>query len=541
MAATVSELLGQHTTLSIECVDRLYLNGWVPFLTQDWHVPNFLRNHLGNPVPSPAILHRRQERFRAEVEAYAKRLNVPLVRFEKGKRKDDIATRIRAERPRSSGLDFVGVAQERCRAFRGTKRVEPSGRIDFTYKRQWVFVNHYYFYVRDEQWGPAFVKVGSYLPYPVKLCLNGHEWAKRQLDHESIGYKALDNGFLTCQQPQRLQQLCSALGAQDIDAFFRRWVEQLPWPLDAQARKAGYVHELSFWQFELSLTHVFQRPVQGRHFFEQLIRDNIDLGRPDRVSLCFPHRLNKRTPPPARGYQTRVITRGVNPRLLVDYKTSNVKQYFKQERALRTETTINNPWDFRINKSLPNFEPLRNAARQVNGKLLEMERVSQHCTLEAEQLDRLQRPTKEHGQRASALRFGDRRVMALFNALCLFLCFPVGFRNRDLRKHIADLLGLSMSQYRPGCMTYDLRRLRRKGLIERQPGTYRYHLTPYGRRVVYFNTRIYLRVLRPAAPCLSGKPDKVHRPLRHAFEQLDATIEQLCKHAEIKAAASFLT
>lgn len=90
--------------------------------------------------------------------------------------------------------------------------------------------------------------------------------------------------------------------------------------------------------------------MQGRHFFEAVIRENLDLGRPDRVRLLFPLRLTRATPPPAFGYRTRVITDGVQLSLHVEYKSSHVKQYFKEQHALRTETTINNPMDFYVRK-----------------------------------------------------------------------------------------------------------------------------------------------------------------------------------------------
>src|SRR5712692_10111325 len=82
-------------------------------------------------------------------------------------------------------------------------------------------------------------------------------------------------------------------------------------------------------QLEVSLTDVFDRPVQGRHFFEALIRENLDLGRPNRVGLLFPIRIQRTTPPPPFGYRTRVITDGVEPSLHIEYKHSHVKLYFK--------------------------------------------------------------------------------------------------------------------------------------------------------------------------------------------------------------------
>src|SRR5262249_45587052 len=202
-------------------------------------------------------------------------------------------------------------------------------------------------------------------------------------------------------------------------------------PMTAAERPAGYDHRLALCQLEVSLTQVFERPLQGRHFFEAVIRENLDLGRPDRVRLLFPLRLTRAPPPPAFAYRTRVITDGVEPSLHVEYKSSHVKQYFKEQHALRTETTINNPMDFHVRKGLDNLLYLRELGHQVNRKLLEVERVSHHCVLTHEALDRLQQPTVEAGQRVSALRFGDPPVMALLQPITGCTHLPRAFRNRN--------------------------------------------------------------------------------------------------------------
>jgi hypothetical protein len=297
-------------------------------------------------------------------------------------------------------------------------------------------------------------------------------------------------------------------------------------------RSAGYDHRLAISQLEISLTQVFDRPVHGRHFFEAVIRENLDLGRPDRVRLLFPLRLTRATPPPRFGYRTRVITDGVQPSLHVEYKHSHVKQYFKEQHALRTETTINNPKDFYVNKGLDNLPFLRELGHQVNRKLLEVERVSHHCVLTQEALDRLQRPTLEEDQRASALRFGDPRVMALLQAITAFTHLPRGFRNRDLRPHVEALLG---RPYSTAQMTYDLRRLRLKGLIHRIPKTHRYSATTYGLRVAFFYSKLYLRILRPQWNALLPESDQLPRSLRTALDHLDAEIEKLHQEAALAA------
>lgn len=365
------------------------------------------------------------------------------------------------------------------------------------------------------------------MPYPVRLCLNGHQWLKQQLRKEAIPFDSLDNGFVWCADPERLQQLADSLGPADVQAFFDRWLDQLPWPLTSVDRVAGYRHRLSIWQLEMSLTQVFATPVYGRHFFEAVIRNNLDLGRPDRVSLLFPTRLNRRTPPPGLGYKTRVITHGVAPSLHVEYKHSHVKQYFKLERALRTETTINDPLDFQRTKGLQTLPHLRAVGEQINAKLLDVERLADGTLPSPSLFDRLQSPTvSPTGQRISALRFGDQRVHALFGALCRFSHLPDGFRHRDLRPLVAALLGRDVASYSAGSMAYDLRRLRLHGIIARSPGTQRYTLTAIGARAAFFYTLLY-RHLRQLPSTTASQSDHLPSPLSAALHQLDTALQQL--------------
>ena len=528
----IHELIRDHVTLSIRCLDRLYLHAYMPKLQTSGGLCYFLRDHLGHPIPSPALFTPMLDRFVGAIKTFATSQDVPLIAFERGQRKDDVVAKYRAQRPMTDGVVVIGVAQEKMRAFKAQKRSGPQGGVTFDFSRQAVAVNHYYFYVQDPEWGPAFLKLGTYLPYPIKLCLNGHEWVKQQLRRARVPFDSLDNGFLACADPARLQAICDQLGPADVQAFFDRWAARLPAPMTATDRAAGYTHRLALQQVEVSLTQVFARPVQGRHFFEAVIRENLDLGRPDRVGLLFPHRITRRTPPPAWGYRTRVITDGVEPSLHIEYKSSHVKQYFKEPRALRTETPINNPNDFHVNKAVPNLSHLRDLGDQVNRKLLEVERVSQRCVLTQDALDRLQQPTVEDGQRTSALRFGDPRVMALFQAITGFAHLPRGFRNRDLRPQVEALLG---QPYSAAQMTYDLRRLRLKGVIHRIPKTHRYTATSYGLKVAFFCATLYLRILRPEWTALLPVDHSLPHPLRAALDQLDTAIQKLHEEATLAA------
>ncbi len=532
MTPNIHTIIRQHVSLEVRCIDRVYLHAYMPKLQTSGGLCYFLHDHLGYPVPSPALLKPRHDRFVSAVQQFAATQRLEVVPFERGESKDERVAKDRARFTARDGVVFIGVAQEKMRSFKAHQRPGQGRTPVFDFSRQSVAVNHYYFYVHDQDWGPAFLKIGTYLPYPVKLCLNGHEWVKQRLRREGVPFESLDNGFLSCADPAALQVACDALGPADVQAFFDRWSHRLPWPMTADERAAGYDHRLAICQLEVSLTQVFDRPVQGRHFFEAVIRENLDLGRPDRVRVLFPLRLTRATPPPAFGYRTRVITDGVQPSLHVEYKSSHVKQYFKEQHALRTETTINNPMDFYVRKAVDNLSHLRDLGDQVNRKLLEVERISHHCVLTQEALDRLQRPTLEAGQRVSALRFGDPRVMALFQALTAFTHLPRGFRNHDLRPSVEALLG---QPYTAAQMTYDLRRLRLKGLIHRIPKTHRYTATSYGLKVAFFYAKLYLRILRPNWVALLPVDDSLPRSLRAVLDQLDAEIQKLHQEAAIAA------
>jgi hypothetical protein len=309
-------------------------------------------------------------------------------------------------------------------------------------------------------------------------------------------------------------------------------------PLTSADRAAGYDWKLSIWQMEVSLTQVFDRPVRGREFFEEVMRDNLDMGRPDRLQLVFDRKILPSTP---GNFRTRVIQEGVLPSLHIEYKSFDLKQYFKEGRALRTEGTFRNPKDFNVNKGLSNFGYLQQIGRQINRRLLEVERVSQNCGLSAEGIQRVVQPTvSADGQKAPGLRFGDPRVMALMLTLNLFIHLINGFRNQDLRRAVADLLGRE-HPYTATQATYDLRRLCRKGLIYRRPGTQRYVVTPYGWKVARLYARLEARVFRPALTVLEGggvaEPlPKLSRALAKVDHELDTLIFSAFPSVEEKAA-----
>ncbi len=531
VAPTAAEVLAKHVTLEVEGIDRMYLNAYVPQLQYEGGVVSFFRYHRGDRVVSSVMMGRITDAFVRRIQGFAGKHRIPVVAFRRGQRKDDIAQDYLARFEGEEGVLFIGKGQERNNVFRTEKRRDAKG-ITFPWiVRGTAMVNQYYFYCLDRDFGPFFIKFSSYFPYAAKLCINGHEYLKRQLAKRGVAFEPLDNGILSCEDPKRAQRICDELSADKIDTLFRKWLARLPHPFTRDDRAAGYRYQLSILQAEFSLTQVLDRPVDGRIFFEDVIRENLDIGRPSSVQLLFGRRVSKQTP---GRFRTRVITEGVTPSLHVDYKHTRIKQYHKEGRALRTETTINDTYDFAIGRRLKNLPALRKVGFKANRRLLDVQRVSHDASIGEAAFTKIAQPVLVDGQRAPALRFADARVQALLHGILLFCLLPRGFSNRDLRERVAPLLGKRPDDLSAGSMTYDLRRLRLHGLIQRIPKSHRYRLTAFGLRSAVFLARLYDRAVRPGLARLA--PAAPTSELGRSFDALDSTINRWCeKEAAIAA------
>ena len=535
-SATVNDLLDGHVVLDLQCLDRIYLNGYVPNLQVGGQVVSFMTKHLGNRIPSPAIMEKIGTRFRQDVKAFAEKHSIPVVRFGRDDRKVDMMRSYLDAQAATgaSGVAAIGVAQEFQNVFAATGRATPSGIPWYSFNKADRRVTCFYFYLWDNDFGPAFIKICTYFPYPIKVWVNGHEWAKRQASAAGIGFTALSNGFATCTDPAALQDICDRLGPGTIGVFFQRWMSILPVPLTEHDRTDDYWWELSMRQVETSRTLVFDAGVHARAFFESLLRENMDLGRPENAELLFRRgqRLPWQTNPPPGGFKTKIDQYCELVTMNVFYKSSRLKQYLKDGTALRIETVINSPKDLRVNRRLENLPELQGKARAVNAFLLETETAGQDTVLVSPVIERITRPTvTDGGRKAPALRFGDLRVQALAGAIAAMLFAVTGITNRSLR---ALMTGLLHRPYSMNQASYDLSRLARNGLITTVPGRNRYTLTREGLLFAHIYTKVYDHVLRPLMA-----PDRPNAPpeLAAALDTLDQLAADHIARARVPTAA----
>ncbi|HWD09545.1 MAG TPA: hypothetical protein VHA57_10665 [Actinomycetota bacterium] len=534
--ANINEVLAGHVAMELSCVDRLYLNAYVPNLQVGGQVVKFLVSHRGNPVPSPALFEQNGNRFRKAVKDFAAQWDIPILRLGKPDRSrfdDRKLDHVRpyldaAEREGRFGVVAIVAAQEVQWVFGAKKRPTDSKAVLYDFVKEERRIGVWYFYLLDADFGPAFIKICSYFPYPAKVWCNGHEWAKRQATKSGIGFSALANGFASCDDVAGLQEICDRFGPGDVQRLFDYWSGVIPSPFTASDKAAGYWWELSMRQVEVSKTLVFEQPRWARGFFEALVADNVGIGRPEVVAMIFSRQLRSTTKEPFVG---RIFTPGSEVHIDFTYKHSRVKQYLKQGRALRTETVINKPWDLNIRSRIEHLPELIDKARQVNERLLMIERAGQGCAIGSALFERIHQPYIREGQRTGAFRFGDPRAMALAGALSLMVHAVTGFTNSSLRGQVAGLLG---RDYSANQMSYDLRRLRLHGLIERLPGTNTYVTTPDGIRVAVFFTKLHRRLLYPL---LAADRPPASADLRSALATIESEIKGYVTQARLGKAA----
>jgi hypothetical protein len=504
-------LLRDHVTIRCRSIDRIFLQAYVPRLQAVGDVCTYLRWQRKYPIPSSAAFGKIGEAYVKAVYRCAAAHHIPVVHFQKGENQEETA-RPYLEAAAREGQDrvvLIGSAQEKASVWRSWPRQgqEKARHPHRDWGREMAYVNHFYFYLWDAEWGGAFWKTNAYAPFPIWLWLNGHEWAKRQLDKAGIPYAALDNGFRSCGDAAALQKICDRLGCGAVQNFCGRWWRRLPSPFTDADVRAGYGYQMSFRQFEVADTWVFERPPAGRMWWEGVIRDHRDVGRPDQIALIFHRRVSTRTP---GTFRTRGITRGVDPTLCCYYKSSRVKQYYKEGRALRTETVVCNTQDFAIGRRVcaQNCNALRAVGESAHRCLCDAEAADAQPAPDVVTWAKVTRPsTTDEGLYAPGLRFGEQRVMAILAALVGFGFLIRGFTHRQLVERVG---ALRQSPYTSRQATYDLRRLRRKGLVAKIAGTQRYQLPSLGRRVAVRFTKTYGRVLAPGLSALDPRlPDAV--------------------------------
>ena len=530
---TVNDVLDGHVTLDIECLDRIYLNAYVPILQTSSQVVAFLSGHLGFPFPSPALFRQMGDRFRKAVLSFSDANDIPWVKFEQGRGQaggdaaapgaagSDRTVRGRGDRRGPgvpAGVDRLGGQDLHRDAAVVVLQGRPAGDLLLLLSLgRRTSARH------SSRCAP-----GSRIqPRSGSTGMSGSSGRPRR---PGSGSPRCPTGSPPARTRAALQAICDRLGPGTINVFAQRWLHRLPLPFGPKDHDAGY-----WWEtLDAAGGDLPHHRLRRAAPCPRLLRGAGRRQPRHRPAAQRGDHLRPQDPPRHQGVFRTAIDRRDNGGVLVNvfYKHSRIKQYLKDGRAMRIETVVNAPRDLGCNARLPNLDELQARARAANRRILDAERAGQGTVLASPAFERVAHPSVDaEGRRTPALRFGDPRVMALAGALCQTLLAATGFTNKNLRVLIAGLLG---SSYTPGQMTYDLRRLRLGGLIRRLPHTNRYTLTEDGIRIAVFYTKIYNRLL---VPLTAANQPQAPPELRAALAAITRHVDDYADRARLPRAA----
>jgi hypothetical protein len=409
------------------------------------------------------------------------------------------------------------------------------------------FVWQYYFYLRDQDWGRLFLRMCPYFPFNARVCVNQHEWLAHRLHEEGVFFRKAANAFVHCSNPDRLQQLADSLTPSDLEVPLQRWLRELV-PLDASTdpnRISDGVYRLFCSQIEYCTNLIFKERAALDRLAERLLDLNRSIGRPDKLSTIFGHRITRAY---RGGLKTQIADHHLgNPVIRSEDKDSSVKQYVRDHCVLRNEATSYNTLDLGIGKSIRNLPQLRQVMRGINERYLAIQQDVLETYVDRGQLARLRQPTiTPSGRRTPGLKLDDPRLLAVMQALTCFVHLSRGgrFRTRDLHQRAAEALGLTTDTYRPGQLRYDLAKLRAKGLVVKVPKTQTYRLTPQGFRICVLFLKLFHRVYAPFSAAAVQPvaydallPDARRCTLDQLYAGVDQALDQLLDHLGFGLAA----
>jgi hypothetical protein len=408
------------------------------------------------------------------------------------------------------------------------------------------FVQQYYFYIQDRDFGRMFLRVCPYFPFSVRICLNGHEWLACRLREEGIAFEQCANAFRTCSDAVRLQALADRFSAAHIEACAHRWLAQLvPFFTDRERRHQGFGYRLFVSQVEYCTNLIFDSRAALDRLHERLLDLNRSIGHPDKIAMIFGRRITKHTD---AGLKTQILDHDLGqPVIRSEYKSSSIKQYARDNLVLRTETTSYHTPDLGVNKGVEHLPELRQTMATANDRYLGVQQDVLETFVDRGQLERLRQPAvSPSGRRTPGLKLDDPRLLAVLQALtCFALLAGRGrFRTTDLHATAAEALGKTTESYTLGQLRYDLAKLRGKGLVERVAGTQSYRLPTEGYRIAVLYLKLFHRIYAPLTagilepvPWDDRLPPERRALLDRLYAAVDRDLNQLFESLGVRVAA----
>jgi hypothetical protein len=227
------------------------------------------------------------------VQALAEKQHVEIVQPPKGVRREEWVNPFYERLHGQTGIAVILKARENARVAVSFPR--QGDHVELLNR----FVQQYYFYLQDRDYGRMFVRVCPYFPFSARICLNGHEWLACRLREEGIAFEQCTKAFRTCADSPRLQELADQFSAAHIEACAHRWLAQLvPFFSDRERRHQGFGYRLFVSQVEYCTDQIFERRAAQDHLHNRLLDLNRSIGHPEKIAMIFGRRITQHTDAP---------------------------------------------------------------------------------------------------------------------------------------------------------------------------------------------------------------------------------------------------
>jgi hypothetical protein len=474
------------------CLDRILLNAVIQPFQQPERVIGFFRTYRHLYPVSRHVLREIANQFHNWVVNRSQKWRVKIENDPQARRDEFLARRF----PKAEPDQVVAIIKAR----------EPAAIMTAVGKDQnwhleikWRWPDQYNFYVNDRQWGPMFVRVCPYFPFSARVCLNQHDWLAQRMRQHGIRFRQSSNAFLSCSDPEALQQLADSLTSEDLIVCAQKWLARFtPFFTPEEREHAGVQHRVFFAQTEFCDNLVFRRRAALEALQQRLLDANRTLGQPTKLTIIFGRRITRHYP---GKLQTVIEDLNLpNPVLRSHYGHGFLKQYVRDRCILRTEPATNNVTDYGVGKAVKNLPQLREKLNPIIDRYHNVQQDILETFVDRGQLHQLTQPTVlPNGRRIPGLKLDHPRQLALMHALVRFCYLAAGgtFTTAELYPQVLHTLRLSAPDYKLSSLRYDLWKLRAKGLVEKIPHSRRYRLLPHGYQICLLFLKRFDKIYGP--------------------------------------------
>ena len=515
--------------------DRIVIGAYFTLL----HSPGglltwFRRLHPNTPLDKNQLM-RFACRFGRRTHKFAQANQIPIITPAKGTRKHEVAQTYLKDFKKEQGIFLIMVVREMAMVYDSHAPKTKAENLHRHLQANWRLVNYYYFHIRDKNWGHVTIGISPHPPFAAKIIVNGHEWLAQRAGQRGLVYQKHENCLTEITDAQALQELADTLSEGHLLEVCQRWMPRVMMGLTAEELKAsGIERQFSLMQTEYAHNMLFRQPRHLSWVYQAMIDDTRQQLKPGTINTVFGK--------DCRGVKTSSMSlRLENPEY--DLTTVNIwlgknriKTYDKGERVLRTEVTINHARALGLKKSLSAWPEYRRRMEQMITTYHNTLEAADQCRLPSNVLADLQAPTRHNQTRIPGIQLTHHRVMTVLQTTVELAKQPLGFTAAELYAQLVQRM--KTETYTKSQLTYDLRKLKAKTIIEKIPGRQRYRFTTEGLRKAVGLSVFRDEILEPVLASVYIDRKRGPKPKLNERDQLyrdiQIRLETLCSHYGLK-------